>query len=194
MRLIPLRIRHLARCERGTTAMEFAFVLPIMLFFTIGILEFSMMFMAQNVLENATNFASREGKTGHIGEGMTRDEYMLYLIQSRINRLMDIEEVTIDTKVYKSLQDVGKPEPYTDTSPNNGHYDIGEAYTDTNANGQWDPDMGIEGYGNAGEVVVYTVTYPWHLLTPFLGNVLGTDGIIDLSSRILVKNEPYGNG
>jgi hypothetical protein len=192
MRILPFSIRRLARCQRGTTAMEFAFVMPIMLFFTIGILEFSMMFMAQNVLENATNFASREGKTGHIGTGMTREEYMLYLIQTRINRLMDVEQITLDTKVYKSLDDVGKPEPFTDAN-NNGQYDQGESFTDSNHNGEWDADMGVEGLGNAGEVVVYTVIYPWQLLTPFLGNVLGTDGIISLSSRILVKNEPYGN-
>jgi hypothetical protein len=193
MRLSPKSIRRFARCQRGTTAMEFAFVVPILLFFTVGILEFSIMFMAQNVLENATNSASREGKTGHIGSGMTREEYMLSLIQSRINRLMDIEQITLDTKVYRSLEDVGRPEPYTDAN-NNGHYDTGESYTDSNHNGHWDADMGVEGLGNAGEVVVYTVTYPWQTLTPFLGNVLGSDGIITLNSRILVKNEPYGNG
>jgi hypothetical protein len=193
MRHLSKSIRHFAKCQRGATAMEFAFVMPILLLFTVGILEFSMMFLAQNTLENATNYASREGKTGHVDSGMTREEYMLFLIQSRISRLMDIEKLTLDTKVYRSLEDVGKPEPYTDAN-NNNQYDLGETYTDTNLNGHWDPDIGVEGLGNSGEVVVYTVIYPWQTLTPFLGNILGNDGIIGLTSRILVKNEPYGNG
>jgi hypothetical protein len=195
MRTFTNWLRRFVDCRRGVTAVEFAFTLPILLFFTLGITEFSTIFMAQNMLENATNTASREGKTGYVKSGLSREAFLLLLIQERIDKLMDPSKITMDTQVYKALNQVNEPEPYTDRN-HNGRYDTGETFTDTNGNGHWDPDGAYaeEGYGNAGDVTVYTVSYQWKVMTPLLSEILGNNGIVTLSSRILVKNEPYGNG
>ncbi len=180
-------------CQRGVSAVEFAFVLPILMFFMVGTLEFSTMFLAQNILENAVNSAARTGKTGHVEDGFTREQTLLLMVQQRIDRLMDPSRITLSSEVYKSLDDIGQSEPYTDQN-GDGMYNEGEPYTDSNLNGQWDPDMGLEGMGNAGETVVYTIRYPWQVMTPFLREILASDGVVNLSSRLVVKNEPYGNG
>jgi hypothetical protein len=193
MRFFLNRLRRLADCRRGVTAVEFAFVLPVLLFFIVGIIEYSTIFMAQNMLENAINYAARTGKTGYVKNGMSRDAMLLSEVQSRIDRLMDPSKIAINTEVYKSLDNIGQPEPYVDRN-HNGQYDVGETFTDTNGNGHWDADQGKTGDGNAGDTVVYTVSYPWHVMTPLLGEILADHGVVTLSSRLVVKNEPYGNG
>ncbi|HVY12776.1 MAG TPA: TadE family protein [Alphaproteobacteria bacterium] len=173
--------------------MEFAFVLPILLYFVVGTMEFSIMFMAQNMLENAMTYAARAGKTGYAAAGMTRDQYLLMLAQSRVDRLMDPTQLSLNTESYSSLDKIGKPEPYVDRN-GNGAYDLGETFTDVNSNGHWDADQGIDSEGNSGDVVVYTISYPWHMMTPFLSNILSNNGTVTLSSRLVVKNEPYNGG
>jgi len=51
---------------------------------------------------------------------------------------------------------------------------------------------GSEGLGAAEQVVVFTITYPWQTFTPLLGELIGDEnGIVPLTSRIVVRNEPY---
>jgi hypothetical protein len=65
-------------------------------------------------------------------------------------------------------------------------------FVDVNGNGQWDDDMGKAGLGNPGDVVVYTVTYPWPIMTPLMKPIIGNS--ITLTARSVVRNEPYGTG
>ena len=50
----------------------------------------------------------------------------------------------METLVYDSFEDIGKPEPLTDDN-GNGSWDDGEAFIDVNGNGVWDEDMGEAG-------------------------------------------------
>ena len=176
----------------GITAVEFAFVLPILLFFIFGILEFSMVFMAANVLENAANTGTRVGKTGFVDENISREQTIRNSINSRLSGFLNPANIAIVTRVYKAFGDIGKAEPYADRN-NSGTYDEGESYTDVNANGQWDSDMGTTGLGVAGEIVVYEISYPWQVMTPFIRQTLANDGMIQLTSHIVVRNEPFGS-
>ena len=72
-----------------------------------------------------------------------------------------------------------------------GRYDTGETYTDVNGNGHWDADMAAQGYGDANDIVVYTVTYPWKINTPMVSQFFSNDGELTLSASAVVKNEPY---
>ncbi len=51
--------------------------------------------------------------------------------------------------------------------------------------------MGATGAGDSDDVVVYTVSYPWRLFTPLIGSFFGNDGIVTLTARSVVKNEPF---
>ena len=68
----------------------------------------------------------------------------------------------------------------------------GVNFQDINGNGVWDQDMGIAGLGNPGDVVVYTVSYPWQIMTPVVQGIIGNT--FNISARTVVRNEPYNGG
>lgn len=174
----------------GVAAVEFALVAPILVIMIMGIIETSLVMFVQNVLENATFMASRLGKTGYTDEGSSREATILAMLEDRAGAVLDTGLVHITTQSYARFDDVGDPEPFIDAN-SNGVRDTGENYTDVNGNGQYDTDMGSEGVGNAGEIVVYTVSYPWDITTPMIQKFIGEDGVIELSARAVVQNEPF---
>jgi Flp pilus assembly protein TadG len=184
------RLRHSAECRRGTAVMEFALIAPVAVLSIIGLLELSMIMFVQSLMEGGLREASRFGITGYIPPGMTREERILEIVASNTIGLVDMETVEVITKVYPSFSDVNQPEPFTDQNAN-GSYDAGEPFTDSNGNGQWDSDMGTAGIGGPGDIVRYTLTYDWPLLTPVLSSIIGTGGKIKLSATAAVRNEPF---
>jgi Flp pilus assembly protein TadG len=174
----------------GATAVEFALVAPVVLLFTIGIIEVSLMMLSQNIMESATFVASRLGKTGYTEGGATREETIMQAVEDSASGLLDTSRITITSLSYDQFGDVGRPEPFVDANAN-GQRDDGENFTDVNGNGAYDNDMGSGDAGESGDVVVYTVSYPWHINTPIMSAVIGTNGIFSLTARTVVKNEPF---
>lgn len=172
----------------GVTSIEFAMISPVILLMITGTVEFSLMMFTSAALESATNTTARLGKTGYTQAGMTREEQIIENIQTKTAGLLDPAQITITTTVYPMFDNIGDPEPYTDTNGNHV-YNLGEPYSDVNGNGQWDPDMGAEGAGDANDVVVYVVSYPWPVFTPVINTIIGNT--ITLTARTVVKNEPY---
>lgn len=170
------------------TAVEYALVLPPMLFLIMGSIEFSLFLFVQSALEGATFSASRLGKTGYVDSPATREETILQELDYRIGFFLDMEQMTIDSKAYSDFASIGQPEPFVDVN-GNGEKDATENFTDSNGNGVYDTDMGVEGPGSAGEVVVYTVSYPWQVLNPLFHSYLGET--VEITSKFVVKNEPY---
>lgn len=185
-----IRLITILQCQQGTTATEFALVAPVLLLMTIGVIEISLMMLSQNILESATFTASRLGKTGYVEDGMSREETIMQVLEDSASGLLDLNRVTITSQAYNEFGDVGSPEPFTDAN-GNGVRDVGENYTDVNENGQYDTDMGVAGAGGAGEVVVYVVTYAWHVTTPIMDHIVGNEGVFNLTARSVVKNEPF---
>jgi Flp pilus assembly pilin Flp len=187
---IQRSLRRLSRAEEGVSAVEFAVVAPAVVLLIFGIIELAMIMVVYNVMESATTLSSRLGKTGFVGEGITRQATLLASIEHRAGMLIEMDDITVTSKVYKQFDQINDPEPYTDAN-GNGSRDSGEAYTDINGNGQWDADMGTAGYGNAGDVVVYSVSYPWSIATPIMREFIGTNGDYTITTHAVVKNEPY---
>lgn len=174
----------------GVTAIEFALISPAFLLMVMGMIEFGVIMLAQNVMEGATFSASRLGKTGFVAENISREQTIYNEIEKRAGTMLDMTQLVITSKAYSGFGEVGDPEPFIDANAN-GVRDSGENYTDVNGNGVYDTDVGTVGLGEAGEVVVYTANYPWHIATPLLKNLVGVEGIINLSARTVVQNEPY---
>ncbi|MDA5193918.1 TadE/TadG family type IV pilus assembly protein [Govanella unica] len=190
-----LRLRTLRKDQEGATALEFALIAPVLFLLTFGTLEMGLAMLAQQIMESATFTASRLGKTGYSANGNFEDQTarltaMRKILNDRAGILLDANKISITTKAYNQFDQIGQPEPFIDTN-GNGIRDEGENYTDVNMNGKYDSDMGADGLGNAKQVVVYTVTYPWTLKTPFIGRVMGNNGVLNLSARTVVQNEPY---
>lgn len=183
------RLLRAARNRDGATAMEFAFIAPAAVLLTMGTVETSLVMYAQNVLETATFNASRLGKTGFVSGG-SQGQGITAMIAARAGGLLNPSQVTVTSGSYADYSQVGLPEPFVDTNGNDT-WNSGESFTDMNGNGVWDADRAVAGYGGSGQVVVYTVSYPWQIFTPILGYMFPNNGSITLSARAVVKNEPF---
>ncbi|MGD8325931.1 MAG: pilus assembly protein [Sphingomonadales bacterium] len=175
--------------DKGVTAIEFSFAAPILFLFIIGALEVGHLMYSNAVLEGAAREAARRGITGFAPCGITREEYINQVIDQQLIGLADPDRRTVSTKVYKSFNDIGQPEPFIDAN-NDGAYNMGEEFTDENGNLQWDPDKGAVGLGSAGDVVVYDITYAVPILTGFFQKKIGLAESISISARAAVRNEP----
>jgi len=153
------------KAKRGVAAMEFAMILPAFVLLMVGTTEISLVMLTQHLLENATYNASRTAKTGYIVAGKTQLETVMDVLLTRLgglSPLIDPARLTVTSEAYGNLSQIGQP------------------------------DQGEAGLGTADQVVVYTISYPWQTFTPLIGRLIGDEnGIINLSSRIVVRNEPY---
>ncbi len=170
---------------------EFALVAPFALILILAVIELAAMMLAQNVLETATFSASRSGMTGYVTAGKTREQSIRDILNQRAGSLLDVSKVTITSKTYNQFSKIGEPEPFVDAN-GNGKRDNGENYTDVNGNGVYDTDQGTDGQGGSSAIVLYTVSYPWKIFTPVIGQMMGlTNGQITLTSKAVIKNEPF---
>lgn len=183
-------VSRFLRARDGVTAIEFAMIAPVLLVMIMGIIEFSLMMLTYNVMESATTVSARLGATGFTTSGISRQQTILNQINDRAGSFITTANLTVTSKFYTQFSNINDPEPFTDTNANTIH-DAGEAYTDVNGNGQWDADMGQAGYGNAGDIVVYTVTYPWHIVTPIISSFVGNAGVFTITTHAVTKNEPF---
>lgn len=183
--------RRLKSCDRGTAAIEFAMAATVLFLTLSAIIELSMVMFMQSLVEGGLREASRYGITGETPEGMTREERIAEIVQDNLMGLIPMNKVTITYKTYPSFGDVGNHEPFIDAPPLNGKYDVGETYTDINGNSQWDADMGSAGLGDAGAVVLYTISADWSLITPMVAPLFGHDGKVTIKASLAVRNEPY---
>jgi Flp pilus assembly pilin Flp len=184
-----LTMRRLWRDEAGTTAIEFAFIALGLVYFMVGIVEFSMAMTVGNSLEAATNMSSRLGKTGFVDEEAELDqEQTIYdEIKRRVGPMIDMDKLDITHEVFNDFDSLTSPDLLEDKNGDGDTDDAGE-WTDVDADGFKD---GKDGVGTTGNIVVYKIMYPWQVFTPLIGNIIGNDGIINLVAYSVVKNEPY---
>jgi Flp pilus assembly protein TadG len=210
------KLGRFARNSEGATLIEFAMVFPVMLLMTFGIMELSLYMFSQVTLEAGLKEASRYGITSRsdvldpdladqvpvkFRTGNPREEMIGFILNQFTSDLIDLDEAVPNTKTYNSFMLIKDGEPYDDVN-GNGQYDLGETFQDIACptNGTRDgPASTGESVGAAGAIVVYTVTYNWRVMTPFVGPYLGTsDGqgghTIPMRASMVAKNEPAVSG
>lgn len=180
-------LTRLWRNTRGVAALEFALILPVLLLMFFGIIETAMVIFLNTTIESAVSQSARYGITGP-QDKISRTDKILQIIATNTYGLVDMKTVHIDTLIYDSFANIGKPEPFTDKNGNH-HYDSGEPFTDVNGSGLWEADMGKAGLGGGDAIVVYSVRYAWGIMTPMLRQVMGDD--VELVSSVAVRNEPF---
>lgn len=190
MTMRPKNLCCLWRANDGVSAIEFAIVAPVLLLLIFGIVEFATIMLVANIMENATSISSRLGKTGYAAGGKSRTETILDSVIARAGNLIDPQKLSITSKYYEQFDQIGDAEPWNDAN-HNGIAETGE-YNDINGNGQYDADMGLAGYGNAEDIVVYTIRYPWGIMTPIMRELIGdAHGDYPITAHAIVKNEPF---
>lgn len=175
--------------DRGVAAIEFAMVLPLLCILTFGVIEMGMIMATLTTMEGGLKEASRYGITGQAPDDQSRIDRIREILDLHTLNLVDFGEAEFSVKTYPSFSGVGQPEPYSDSN-GDGEYTEGESFTDINQDGVWSADQGAGGAGMGGEVVSYTVTVPWHIMTPFAGELIADDGVLPLAATIVVRNEP----
>jgi Flp pilus assembly pilin Flp len=181
-------LRRLWRDDSGTTAIEFAFIALGLVYFMVGIIEFAMAMTVGNSLEAATNLSSRLGKTGYVDEqAETQEQTILDEVERRVGPMIDMEKLEITNEVYNDFESLTTPDLFEDQNDDGDTEDPGE-WTDVDGDGFRD---GKDGVGEAGNIVVYKIMYPWQVFTPGIGRIIGNEGIINLAAYSVVKNEPY---
>jgi len=184
-------LRRLWRDDSGATAVEFGLVSLLVIYLMVGIIEFAMAMTVGNSLEAATNLSSRLGKTGYVDavDHLSQEETIRAEIERRVGPMIDMSKLVITNEVYNDFASLNNPDVFQDLSdPPDGDTDDPGEWTDVDGDGFRD---GASGVGSSGEIVVYKIMYPWHVMTPLIGNIIGNGGVINLMAYSVVKNEPY---
>lgn len=178
--------RRLRQDDRGVTVVEFALIAPTFLLLLLGTLDIGQMVYAQSVLNGAVQSAARDASLEG-GDTDAADD----LVLARVAPIMPGVELDTSRRSYYDFADIERPEQWND-SDDNGICNDGEAYTDENANGQWDDEIGQDGNGGANDVVIYTVraTYEPIFKVPFLPE---SWEMRTLESTAIKKNQPFSN-
>lgn len=186
----------------GAAAIEYAVILPVLMWLVMGIIEYNCIMYASATLEGALNSAAREGKTGYVNATVagvcpspvvngtvspqTQASYINCLVGYHVGGLLD------PTKLQISYND-------TNTSTFNAASDtptVSATPCTNNAALANPPSLPLcsENSQSAGDIVLYTVTYSWNIITPIMQNFLGVNGVYTLTASAIVKNEPYTTG
>ncbi len=179
--------------RRGSAAVDFAILAPVLVLLLIGILEIASLLLTQSLLQTAVGDAARSGIVGAGSAGLSREEVVRRAAERLGGSLIRADRLHLETLVYPSFSDIGRPEPFTDVN-GNGRHDPGEPFTDVNGNGRWDADMGRAGLGGPNDVVLYRVRYDWEPMTPLFRAVLPDGGRLVLTAAHAVRNEPFPEG
>jgi Flp pilus assembly protein TadG len=174
--------RALARSTGGATAVELALVAVPFFLLLFGTIELALVFLLSTSLENATDLAARQVRTGEMqtAGGATAASFKT-LVCNNLGWLQGdcASNLYVDVRTFASFQTVSAPQPITTS---------GKTKT-------FDPSKLTFDMGNAGDIVVVRTYYTWPLITPMVQQAIQTlsDGRMVISSTAAFRNEPYGS-
>jgi Flp pilus assembly protein TadG len=177
----------LARTSGGTTAIEIGVAAPLVILILVAIVECALILYLNTIVESNIRDAARLGATAVVQERQIREDLIIEQIAVATMGLIAINRNTLTTLVYHDFASISQSEPFTDNAPANDRYDAGEAFTDINANGRWDDDMGTPGLGNACEIVMYQLDTEWPLMLGLFASIIGER--ISISASTAIRNE-----
>lgn len=160
---LDLRIlKRLFNNDGGTSILEFALMLPILITLIFGTLQLGFVMVALNGLDAAAREASRYGITGGTESGKTREDSIVGVIHQTITDytggLVDPSKVKITVESFPNLSSLG------------------------------DVSLGtLDSFGVGGEVVLYKLEYDWNTGFP----IFGTSSTVPLTAQTAVVNEQF---
>jgi Flp pilus assembly protein TadG len=167
-----------ARCDNGTAAVEFAIVAAPFFGILVALLQTSMVFLAQRVLDETADQVSRYIMTGQAqSASMTQSQFATYVCQNTF-ALFSCSNYMINVQNYSSFSAANTTTPTLT-------FDAQGAVTNQ---WSWAP-------GTSGDIVVVQIMYQWPVMLGPLGFDLAnlSNGNRLLVSTIAFKNEPYSD-
>lgn len=184
-RFRKLRARMRADAEKGSAAIEFAFVAPVFFVLLMGTFEAAVMFFSQAALQNGMSDMGRYIRTGQVNchtmangncVAMTQEQFRTMLCD-KISPL-----IACDSNLQIDIQN------FTDY----GSVNFGAPLTPDKT---LDPTLNRYQTGAACEVVLARAFYTWSVATPvlswFLVNMAGDKHLVTAATAF--RNEPYNS-
>ena len=162
------------RNRRGSTAVEFALVMPIFFALLFAILETALVFFANQVLETVTQDSARMILTGQAQNAAYTAAQFKADVCGRISVMFDCSGgIYVDVQNYPNFSSVSVASPI----------DASKNFTNPN---NYNP-------GGPGDIVVVRLFYKWPILVTKFGYDLTN---LSGSKRLLIataafQNEPY---
>lgn len=160
--------------REGATAIEFAFLAMPYLLLSLGIIELSLMFASESMLEGATTRAARVVKTGQLQQSGNADLEAGFRdkLCEHAPLLIRCEDIVIEARVMESFADYETMQPEFNQ----------------------DGEMVSDGFalGGSSEKILIRVAYNYTAFTPLVGQMLwGVDSSRMFMSTIVLQSEPY---
>lgn len=166
-RLKSSRAAGFRRDERGATAIEFAFVAPLLIFTLLSLVEMGMLGMMIMGVDAAVFDASRRIRTGRDDAATSAQSFEDQICGKLGGNLTTCRQrMQISVKTYTK-------------------------FADANAVAAAAPDGSFD-KGEAGDIIIVKVDYTWPLLTPFVAQFEhdGPTSVV-IPARAAFKNEPF---
>jgi Flp pilus assembly protein TadG len=176
--LVSRWLRTALADRRGTTAIEFAILAPPFFLIIGGILQTAMVFLAQQILDSATQDAARLVRTGQ-GQTFSTTDFKTQIC----NELFGLFDCSDGNKFRIYVAPIGN---FTaGTTPGASPVDAGTGKF-TLANDYYDPGAG-------SSVMSVKVYYKWSVFLSFMGFSLATnsDGTRLMAAVRVFSNEPF---
>jgi Flp pilus assembly protein TadG len=166
-------ILRFARTTRAATAVEFGLVAAPFVALLMAILQIGVVFIAQQVLQTATNQAARLIMTGQAQTGNMTAAQFQQQVCTDATALFSCSGVYVNVQKFSTFSGVSMTNPVT-----NGVF--------SNANLQFTP-------GGSGDIVVAQVFYQWPVFLGPLGFNLSNlkNNQLLLVGTAAFRNEPY---
>ncbi|HWU50888.1 MAG TPA: TadE/TadG family type IV pilus assembly protein [Asticcacaulis sp.] len=172
------KARRLARTwirdPRGATAVEFALVVGPLIFMIMCCLELALVILVTVTLDNATDMASREIRTGEVTSASTAADFK-QLICNNMSWLSGscTASLEVDVRTFDSFALVDMTPPIQ--------------------NGKFDASTFLYQVGGGSKIQLVRAYYEWPLFTPFLKPGLSTlaNGDALITSTTVFRNEPF---
>lgn len=177
--------------DSGSSLVEFAVIAPVLLAFTIGLVDLGYTGFTQVSLDSAVAQAARDAIATSKGciDNEARVETIKDSITESMKGFLKTADPEITVKSYADFNSVHPPEPFTDTN-GNGKYDQGEPFDDIFIqNSTWDDDPGqIDNAGGPGGIVMYTAKFHLKRIVPPIRYLEFSNPVLQAST--IVRNEP----
>jgi Flp pilus assembly protein TadG len=172
--------RMRADSRKGSAAIEFAMVAPVLFVMLFGMIECGVIYFGTSALQNATDDAGRLVRTGQ-AVGWTAAQFKAQIC-SEMSGLLSTTTCTsnlqIDIRQYSSFSGASYP-------------------SITNANGSINTsDLAFPSAFSACQVVLVRAFYPWQVMTPLMQPLLENmpGGEYLMTAATAFRSEPYTSG
>lgn len=162
--------------ERGVTLVEFALLAFPFFLLVFGILEVGFLFWSAYDLDNATEDAARQIRTGQIQAGTHSVDDFKALVCSRVTILSQCTtKLQVDVRSFNDYSDIQSNQP----APLDGDGELQTSFS-------WDT-------GGPGSIVLVSTFYQWPFFTGLTNFALSNmaDGDRLLRSSAAFRNEPW---